>query len=184
MSTHSARTATAAVKRRRKHAGGRNDALGETLLLDRVDTEAILEESYLDISALDLADEIQVVRLGVPAKLIDAMADDMGVSRSRILGWIKMPEATAKRKIKNGELLDTAWSERVLALASLIGRVQRMVEESGNPTGFDAPAWLGGWLSDPNPAFGGVPPGGYMDTEKGSALVSQILLQMQSGAYA
>ena len=65
--------------------------------------------------------------------MIDALAADMDIPRACILHWIKMPEATAKRKIKNEELLDTAWSERLLALASLIGRAQHMVEESGDP---------------------------------------------------
>ncbi|TEA71918.1 antitoxin Xre/MbcA/ParS toxin-binding domain-containing protein [Allopusillimonas ginsengisoli] len=179
MTSSSAKT-TSSSPRSKAAALGENAAL---LLLEG-DDDAARTASYLNISSLDPADEIRMVRFGVPARMIDALAGDMWVSRSRLLDWIKMPEATAKRKIKNDELLDTSWSERVLALASLIGQVQHMVEESGDPNGFDAPNWVGQWLSEPNPAFGGVPPGTYMDTEKGSNLVSQMLLQMQSGAYA
>jgi len=40
--------------------------------------------------------------------------------------------------------------------ARLIGQVQAMVEQSGNPEGFDAAHWLGAWLDEPLPALGGL----------------------------
>jgi uncharacterized protein (DUF2384 family) len=74
--------------------------------------------------------------------------------------------------------------ERVAALAKMIGQVQTMVAESGNPEGFDAAQWLASWLERSVPALGGRCPGEYMDTAEGRELLSQLLAMSQSGAYA
>ena len=74
--------------------------------------------------------------------------------------------------------------ERALGLARLIGQVTHVVQESGNPEGFDAATWTADWLEQPNPALGGKAPGQYMDTADGRELVSSLIARMQSGAYA
>ena len=72
----------------------------------------------------------------------------------------------------------------MLGLAKLVGQLEAMVEESGDPEGFDALGWLSDWLREPLPALGGNRPIGFLDTMEGQAVVSQALAQMQSGAYA
>jgi uncharacterized protein (DUF2384 family) len=72
----------------------------------------------------------------------------------------------------------------VVGMAKLIGQVQTMVEESGDPTGFDAAQWLARWLDEPLPALDGKRPAEYMDTAEGRDLVSNLLAMAQSGAYA
>lgn len=72
---------------------------------------------------------------------------------------------------------------RLLAEAELIQSVERMVQESGNPEGFDARAWLKRWMASPIPALNGATPASYMNTEDGRKLVTQLLAMMQSGAY-
>lgn len=69
-------------------------------------------------------------------------------------------------------------------IASLIGKVQAMAEESGDPTGFDAARWVADWLAKPLPALGGATPASYMDTFEGQKLVTELLSMSQSGAYA
>jgi len=69
----------------------------------------------------------------------------------------------------------------VSALATL---VQQVVDESGDPLGFDALAWTTRWLDRPLPALGGARPAEYMATQEGRALVETLILQMQSGAYS
>jgi uncharacterized protein (DUF2384 family) len=59
-----------------------------------------------------------------------------------------------------------------------------MVEESGNPEGFDAQNWVSHWLREPVPALGGERPVDLLDTMEGQALVSETLARMQSGSYA
>jgi uncharacterized protein (DUF2384 family) len=69
-------------------------------------------------------------------------------------------------------------------MAKLVGQLEAIVEESGEPEGFDAAAWMSRWLREPVPALGGARPIELMDTMEGQALVSAVLSQIQSGAYA
>jgi hypothetical protein len=76
------------------------------------------------------------------------------------------------------QLAAAPWWPRLLAEVTLI------VRESGDPRGFDAPAWLVEFLSAPSPALGGRTPATFMQAEVGRAQVTQLIRQMQSGAYA
>jgi putative toxin-antitoxin system antitoxin component (TIGR02293 family) len=132
---------------------------------------------------IERVDRIEIVKAGLPARWLTTLADDMQVTREQLFAWLGLARATANRKIKADELLSQDESERVLGLARLIGQVQRVVDESGEPAGFDAAAWTAGWLARSNPALGGRKAGEYMDTADGRALVSGLIAQMQSGAY-
>lgn len=66
----------------------------------------------------------------------------------------------------------------------LIDQVEAMVAESGALEGFDSAKWLASWLQTPNPALGGRLPSEYMHRPEGQQMLSQLLAQMQSGAYA
>ncbi len=71
----------------------------------------------------------------------------------------------------------------MLALASLIGHVQSIAVESGDPTNFDAIRWTAGFLENRNPALGFRKPIEYLNTIEGRAMVAQLIEQQQSGAY-
>jgi hypothetical protein len=62
------------------------------------------------------------------------------------------------------------------------GRTRRSA--IGTAEGFDASRWVGEWLERPLPALGGAKPAEYMDTMEGQELISRLLAQAQSGAYA
>ena len=121
---------------------------------------------------------------GVPARLLITLATDMHVPRERLYGWLGIARATANRKVQADEVLSQDESERALGIARLVGQVEKIVGESGNAEGFDAAPWTAAWLQRPNPALGGKAPGDFMDTADGRALVSGLIAQMQSGAYA
>jgi putative toxin-antitoxin system antitoxin component (TIGR02293 family) len=97
---------------------------------------------------------------------------------------LDLPQSTFNRKAKNEQALTTAESERFVGFAKLIGQVEAMVEESGDPEEFDAPAWVARWLEEPLPALGGERPLDLLDTMEGQALVAATLARVQSGAYA
>ena len=69
------------------------------------------------------------------------------------------------------------------AVGDLLTQVKEMIEESGNPTGFDAAAWLARWLNEPLAALGGKCPSYYLDTPEGRDRIALILRQMQGAAY-
>lgn len=69
-------------------------------------------------------------------------------------------------------------------VSTLATFVQRIVDESGDPSGFDALAWTRRWLAGPCPALGGARPVDHITTPEGRALVETLILRMQSGAYS
>ena len=75
-------------------------------------------------------------------------------------------------------------SEKVVGVAKLIGQVEEMVRQSGDMKDFDAPRWLAAWLQQAVPALGGARPIDLLDTLEGQAMISRLLSQIESGAYA
>jgi putative toxin-antitoxin system antitoxin component (TIGR02293 family) len=140
--------------------------------------------SYWVFYSFGLVERIGMVKAGLPAKLLTTLANDMHVPRERLYGWLGIARTTANRKVKDDEVLSQDESERALGITSLVGQVQKIVSESGSPDGFDAARWTADWLEEQNDALGGRTPGEFMDTSDGRALVSGLVAQMQSGAYA
>jgi integration host factor subunit beta len=70
-----------------------------------------------------------------------------------------------------------------MAMPGLIEQVLVMVEQSGNPEGFDAEDWLARWMQEPLSALGGKRPADYMVTDEGQRQISQLLSTLQSGSY-
>jgi uncharacterized protein (DUF2384 family) len=68
-------------------------------------------------------------------------------------------------------------------LLELVELVRRMVDESGDPEGFDAAAWTAQWVDSSVPALGGQRPRDVMTTPEGRALVLRLVRSVQSGTY-
>ncbi|WP_236077311.1 antitoxin Xre-like helix-turn-helix domain-containing protein [Paraburkholderia domus] len=127
---------------------------------------------------------INMIKKGVRADVFARIARSMDRSKEQLSKTLGLSVTTIDRKAKVGGKLSPEQGERVVGMAKLIGQVQTMVEESGDPTGFDAAQWLASWLDEPLPALGGQRPAEYMDTAEGRDLVSNLLAMAQSGAYA
>ena len=69
-------------------------------------------------------------------------------------------------------------------ITTLTALVQRMVNESGEPTGFDARSWLGHWLTGVVTALGDRRPLDVLNEPDGLGVVSRLLLRAQSGAFS
>jgi len=127
---------------------------------------------------------IRLIRAGLFAAEAKAMLGRFDLPIGQVLVALSIPVATFNRKVARGEHLAPDESERLLGLVEMIDQVQRMVEESGDPTGFDAANWLSRWLSEPVPALGSTRPLDWMDTMEGQRVVRQILARMQTGSYS
>lgn len=141
----------------------------------------------LNFSALLKAEPTQRIALardGVSATWLVELASRMDVPQDRIFSYLGISRSTAMRKIQQSRSLSADEGERVLGMARLIGLLEKMVKDSGNPKGFDAAHWLADWLEQPLPALAGQRPGAFMDTATGQQLVAGLLAQIQSGAYA
>ena len=138
----------------------------------------------MSIIKIDPQARIALIRQGIPASTVSNLSTRMGISKEILLSSLGLSRATISRKEKDDIALSRDESERVLGIDSLIGMVQSMVEQSGDPTGFDAARWVGGWLVNPLPALAGATPASFMDTFEGQKLVADLLSMSQSGAYA
>lgn len=146
--------------------------------------------SCLDFDAFDPAklyrlaphDRIVALRAGVPARHIDALAARMKISKEKLIDTLRL--SRADRKPSSEQMLSQDESERVLGMEYLIGQVHTMIEESGDPEGFDAAQWLGQWMFMHVPALGGKTPASFMDSIEGQKLISNLLAMTQSGVYA
>jgi putative toxin-antitoxin system antitoxin component (TIGR02293 family) len=139
---------------------------------------------YVEIYRAAPVDRIRLIKDGVPAAKAKAMIADLQFDQQVLLAALHLSTATVNRKAARGEPLAPDESERVIGLARLVGQLQAMVEESGDPEGFDALGWLSAWLREPLPALGGSRPIDLLDTMEGQALLARTLGQMQSGSYA
>lgn len=127
---------------------------------------------------------IDLVKRGVPPEALALLAADMGITREQLYRTMGVPRATMERKVRQHRRLDQDESERVVGVARLVGQVDQMVRDSGEPDGFDAARWTAVWLQRALPALGGARPGELMDTAEGREIISGLVAQMQSGAYA
>ena len=73
--------------------------------------------------------------------------------------------------------------ERAAIIETLVAKLELIVEQSGNPTGFDARTWLNRWLHTPLPAFANRLPIDFIDTPDGVVQISAAISRMQSGAF-
>lgn len=133
---------------------------------------------------LEPLDAVQVVKRGIPARFLVRISQEMDRPMRQIVRLLGLAQSTAARKIEANATLNVDESERVLGLAKLIGQVQTIVQESGQPEGFNAAHWVSEWLTRPAPALGGKRPDELMDTSEGRRIISELVSRMQSGAYS
>ena len=134
--------------------------------------------------AFDPIDRVAFVKEGLPAELLTVLAEDMAITKEKLYSTIGVARATVDRKVRAQTLLSQDESERVMGIARLVGQVDAIVRESGNPEDFDAAKWVSAWLDRPQATLGGKRPAELMDTSEGRGIVSGLVAQMQSGAYA
>ncbi|MDQ2736539.1 MAG: DUF2384 domain-containing protein [Pseudomonadota bacterium] len=132
----------------------------------------------------DAMEQVALVKQGVPADFVQALAKRMSMPKERLAGTLGLASATVNRKSRENKPLSRDESSRVLGMARLVGQVQAMVEESGSPDDFDAATWVAQWLDKPLPALGGRRPAELMDTPEGQSLVADLVARLQTGAYA
>ncbi|CAH2605767.1 Prs ADP-ribosylating antitoxin (plasmid) [Rhodovastum atsumiense] len=141
------------------------------------------ELSYLDVFRPP-QERISMIRHGLWATEAKRILAERAIGQGAVLKALNMSAATFNKKVKQDLPLSRDEGERVLGIARLRGQFQAMMEDSGNPEGFDAAAWLSRWLTEPLPSLGGIRPVDLMDTMEGQAVVATALAQIQAGAYA
>lgn len=140
--------------------------------------------AYLELYRAEPSDRIRIVKEGISAWVAKRLVMDLYFEQQLLFPALNLSTATVNRKATRNESLASDEGERVVGVAKLVGQLQAIIEESGDPKGFDARAWISNWLREPLPALGGSRPLDMLDTMEGQALVSNALARVQSGAYA
>jgi putative toxin-antitoxin system antitoxin component (TIGR02293 family) len=140
--------------------------------------------SYLEVYRASPLERIHMIKHGLLATEVKRIISDLAIGQGTTLKALKLSIATVNKKAKRAHTLSPAESERVIGIVRLVGQLEAMMQESGDPDGFDAASWMSRWLQEPLPSLGGARPIDLMDTMEGQTLVSTALAQVQSGAYA
>lgn len=140
--------------------------------------------SYAEFYQETPIERIAMIRRGVQASVAKQIIADLALGQGTALKALNLSTATVNRRAKQDDTLSPAESERVIGIARLVGQVEVMVRDSGDPVGFDAKAWISRWLREPLPSLGGECPVNLMDTIEGQTMVSTALAQIEGGAYA
>lgn len=101
---------------------------------------------------------IYAIKSGIPAAFVDELAADMGTSKDWLLATLGFSKTACNRKKWKSKPLSKGEGERVLGMARLIGQVEVMVTQSGDPKGFSAPHWVARWLQEPFAALAATEP--------------------------
>lgn len=141
-------------------------------------------QQFVEVFKASGPELVRLVKEGAPATFVGLLADTMQQPRTQLISQLGLPSSTVRRRAAVKAKLNREETSRLVGMARIIGQVQAMVEESGAPADFDAGPWVARWMETPIPALGGSKPSEYMDTAEGQGVVSQLLSQMQSGAYA
>jgi putative toxin-antitoxin system antitoxin component (TIGR02293 family) len=143
--------------------------------------------NFRELYQATAVDRIDLIRSGVNAADFKIFVSGLDVQQEKVFTMLDIATATVNRKASRNESLSREDSEKVVGMAKLIGQVETMLEESGDPElmkDFDAARWLTHWMEEPVPALGGASPADYMDTIEGQEMISRLLSTMQTGAYA
>jgi putative toxin-antitoxin system antitoxin component (TIGR02293 family) len=143
-----------------------------------------MELSFVHIYQVEPIDRIKLIRDGVPARYINVISDSMGITKDTLFKFLNLPKSTIDKKSVANQVLPIEQGERLIGMAKLVGQVESIISESGNPDGFNAAKWVAQWLEKPSPALGGEKPSAYLDTVSGQEMISDLLAKIQTGAYA
>ncbi len=140
--------------------------------------------SYITIYRATPLERINLIRRGVRAAEAKRLFAELPIGQGAGFKALNLSTATVNKKARHGETLSPEESERIVGFAKLVGQLEAMIQDSGDPANFDSRAWMARWLTEPLPAFGGARPADLMDTMEGQGLVAAALEKIQSGAYA
>ena len=128
---------------------------------------------------------VEIERAGVAGAFITDLSSRMDLPSSRVFAMLRIPKATAARKMAEGSIIDGRAGQAAIGMVKLLGIAQDIVRDSTakQAKDFDSVKWLGLWIEQPQPSLGGRKPADLLDTPTGVDMVARVLGAIQSGAY-
>lgn len=143
-----------------------------------------LVERVLGSPGIELFDAVEA---GVPAYLVDVIAAATGQSAASVMDMLGLSATTLRRKGEAKQPLPDVAGHRVMGLLRIAATLRRLLGESGDPealAGFDADAWLAGWMQQALPDLGGKTPAQMLRNPEGLRAVEELLERMRGGLPA
>ncbi len=144
-----------------------------------METEAIAEvlggRRVLGKAVKKPDDLAQLVRRGLPARSVTALAEKLHLGSSVLSRKLGIPQRTLTRRLSQASPLTPAESDRTVRMARLYANAVEMIGNREKAIE---------WLSTPNRALGGERPLDQLDTDMGARLVEDILGRIAYGVYS
>jgi len=126
--------------------------------------------------AIRKADDLaRLVRRGLPATSLTALAGKLEVGNAALSRKLGIPQRTLTRRLSQGTRLTSAESDRTVRLARVYANAVEMLGDEAKAVE---------WLRTPNRALGGDRPLDQIDTDLGARTVEDILGRIAYGVYS
>ena len=120
-------------------------------------------------------DLAQLIRRGLPAGSITALAEKLDLGNGVLSGKLGIPQRTLTRRLSKRSRLTSAESDRTVRLARVYATAVEMIGDEAKAVA---------WLHTPNRALGGERPLDQLDTDMGARMVEDILGRIAYGVYS
>lgn len=117
---------------------------------------------------------IELIRKGIPASAIDALAQSARLTHAELASALGIPERTLARRKAEG-VLTSEESAKFVRFARVLARATEVFE--GLEPAQD-------WLKSPNSALSGTTPLSLLDTDVGAETVLDTLGRIEHGIFA
>lgn len=144
-----------------------------------METEAIAEvlggRKVLGKAIKNPDDLAQIVRKGLPAGSVTALAEKLHLGNRALSRKLGIPQRTLTRRLSEKLLLTSAESDRTVRMARVYANAVEMIGDRDKAIE---------WLGTPNRALGGERPLDQLDTDVGARMVEDILGRIAYGVYS
>ena len=144
-----------------------------------METEAIAEalggRKVLRKAVKKPDDLAQLVRKGLPAGSVTALAEKLHLGNAVLSRKLGIPQRTLTRRLSQASSLTPAESDRMVRAARVYANAVEMIGDREKAIE---------WLSTPNRALGGERPLDQLDTDMGARMVEDVLGRIAYGVYS
>lgn len=144
-----------------------------------METEAIAEvlggRKVLGRAIKKPEDLARLVRKGLPASSVTALAEKLHVGNNVLSRKLGIPQRTLTRRLSQRALLTSAESDRTVRMARVYASAVAMIGDQEKAIQ---------WLGTPNRALGGERPLDQLDTDLGARMVEDVLGRIAYGVYS
>ena len=142
-------------------------------------TEAIADalggRKVLGRTIKNAGDLAQLVRKGLPAGSVTALAGKLHLANGALSTTLAIPQRTLTRRLSQASALTPAESDRTVRMARMYANAVEMIGDREKAIE---------WLRTPNRALGGEKPLDQLDTDMGARMVEDVLGRIAYGVYS